>query len=151
MTDDLKELIASLQSHSVTFLVVGSVALSIHAKARYTEDLDLWLARTEENLDRLQGALTDYGLDVDENLLRAFLDKDRQMIILGAAPHAVDLMNFLEGVSFDDAWSNRVSGSLWGKTVDFIGKRHFIQSKRAAGRPKDLADLALIDEIDSGS
>jgi len=151
MTDDLKELIGSLRSHKVDFLVVGPVALTVHARPRYTEDLDLWIRRTEENVDRLRAALEACGFPVVKGALSDFVDKDRQMIILGAAPQAVDLLNFLGGVEFDPAWEKRVPGLLWGQEVDFIGRDDFIASKEAAGRPKDLADLALLQEVESAN
>lgn len=150
MTDDLKELLGSLRSHNVDFLVVGSIALSVHGRARYTEDLDLWLRRSVDNVRRLEAALKDFGLPLVDGALNAFVEKDRQMIVLGAAPQAVDLLNFLGGVSFEDAWERRITRSLWGIELDFIGREDFIESKKAAGRSKDLADLALLAEVEGG-
>lgn len=146
MTEDLKELIGSLRSHDVQFLVVGSVALALYARPRYTEDLDLWVRRTEENVARLARALENFGLPVRRDSLNDFMQKDRQMITLGAAPQAVDLLNFLDGVTFEAAWENRSTADLWGETAPFIGKADLVQSKRATGRSKDLADLALLEE-----
>jgi len=69
------------------------------------------------------------------------------MIVLGAKPQAVALLNFLGGLRFDEAWQNRNEGDLWGRQVYFLGLADFITSKRNAGRPKDLADLALLEEV----
>ena len=52
LNDDLKELIKLFQSHEVEFLVVGAHALAFHARPRFTEDLDLFLRRTDENIKR---------------------------------------------------------------------------------------------------
>ena len=41
MQSDWKELIALLKSHDVEFLVVGAHALAVHARPRFTEDLDV--------------------------------------------------------------------------------------------------------------
>ncbi|CAN5584896.1 hypothetical protein BH11ARM2_BH11ARM2_21540 [soil metagenome] len=64
MHPDLLELLELLRSHSVEFLVVGSTALAVHARPRYTEDLDLWLRRSEENTRRLIAALREFGFVV---------------------------------------------------------------------------------------
>ena len=64
------------------------------------------------------------------------------MIQLGVEPYRIDLLTSISGVEFEDAWSDRVAGELDGVPVSFLSVRAFRQNKLAAGRPKDLADLA---------
>ena len=61
---------------------------------------------------------------------------------LGVEPYRIDLLTSISGVEFDDAWSDRVTSDLGGVPVTFISLRAFRKNKLAAGRPKDLADLA---------
>ena len=49
ISDDLRDLIASFQSHGVEFIVVGAHALALHGYPRNTLDLDLWVRRSEES------------------------------------------------------------------------------------------------------
>lgn len=147
MHPDFVELLALLQSHEVEFLVVGSTALAVHARPRYTEDLDLWLHRTEDNVRRLVHALQEFGFPVNEETLRPFWQQDRQMVTLGAKPQAVDLLNFLADDPFEEAWTRRIEANLAGVTVAVIGLEDFIRAKRVANRPKDQADLAILEEI----
>ena len=147
MHPDLLELLESLRSHDVEFLVVGSTALAVHARPRYTEDLDLWLRRTEENTSRLVAALQEFGFSVREQDFQAFWKEDRQMVTLGAKPQAVDLLNFMAEDTFEDAWKRRVETDLSGVKVAIIGLDDFVRAKRVAGRTKDLLDIALIEEI----
>ena len=56
-------------------------------------------------------------------------------------------MNFLDGVEFETAWKNKVEGVLLGETVYFIGIKEYVATKRASGRPKDIADLAILSEV----
>lgn len=147
MHPDLLELLEFLRIHNVEFLIVGSTALAVYARPRYTEDLDIWMRRSQENTLRLLDALRDFGLDVSEEQLRPFWEEDRQMITLGAKPQAIDLLNFLAEDRFEDAWERRTQVSLGGVVVPVIGLEDFIRSKRIAGRPKDLADLALLEEV----
>ncbi len=46
MHPDLLELFELLRAHNVQFVVVGATALEIHARPRYTEDVDLWIGRS---------------------------------------------------------------------------------------------------------
>ncbi len=147
MNPHLSELIALLRSHDVEFLVVGSACLALYARPRYTEDIDLWVRNTAENVDRLASVLKEFGLPADREALSPFVREPRQLITLGAAPSAVDMLNFLDGLTFDEAWLSRVTGTLEGIGLQFLSFEHFVRSKRASGRPKDLADLALLAEV----
>jgi predicted nucleotidyltransferase len=147
MHPDWIELLQLLRSHDVKFLVVGSTALAVHARPRFTEDIDLWLEKTEENVRRLSSALNEFGLPIDEDKLKPFWQQERQMVTLGAKPHRMDLLNFLADDSFGDAWDRGVIADLSGVDVKVIGVEDFIRAKRAAGRPKDLADLELLKEV----
>jgi hypothetical protein len=60
-------------------------------------------------MKHLEAALEDFGLPLVPGAIKAFLEKDRQMIVLGAAPQAVDLLNFPGGVEFKTAWERRIS------------------------------------------
>ena len=68
------------------------------------------------------------------------------MIILGKKPNQVDLLNFLDGVDFDEAWPRRVEGKLGESDVSFIGLTDYIATKKASGRPKDVDDLNRLRE-----
>jgi hypothetical protein len=150
VTRDCKELIESLKSHEVEFLVVGSYVLAFYGRPRHTEDIDFWVKPTPDNVDRLSVALKSFGLPIRREALDDFISEDRQMIVLGAAPQAIDLLNFLGGVPFDEAWSRRQFGELEGVTAPFLSLADFVEAKRAAGRPKDLADLAILEEALGG-
>jgi hypothetical protein len=54
-------------------------------------------------------------------------------------------------VTFEDAWPRRTTVALPGVVVPVIGKADFMANKRATGRPKDLADLALLTEEADGA
>jgi len=147
MHPDLLELLASLRSHKVEFLVVGSTVLAVYARPRYTEDIDLWINRSEENVKRLGSARREFGFAISDDSIRPFWEKDRQMITLGSKPQAVDMLNFLGEDDFDVAWAGRSEATFGHVPVDIIGLREFIRSKRVADRPKDRADLALLEEV----
>lgn len=150
MNRDFEDLFRSLRDHGVEFLVVGSTLLAFYARPRYTEDVDLWIRGTLENVERLASALEEFGLPVDREALQALAEKPDQMVVLGAAPQAVDILNEVIGLEFEAAWNNRRMGGLFGVEVAFLSRDDFVRSKRAAGRGRDLADLALLEEVERG-
>ncbi len=128
-------------------MVVGSTCLAVYARPRYTEDIDVWVRRSSDNMEKLARALSEFGVSVQPSSLQPFVDHPRQMITLGAAPSAIDMLNFVDGLKFEDAWDDRVTHQLDGLEVEFLSLEDFIRSKRASARPKDLADLALLEEV----
>lgn len=66
------------------------------------------------------------------------------MATLGHPPYRVDLLTSITGVTFAQAWKGRVRVKLGRHTVGVLGRRELIANKRAAGRPQDLADVALL-------
>lgn len=146
MQDDLKELIESLKSHDVEFLVVGAHALAFYGHPRFTEDLDLFLRRSSRNGVNLQNAMKHFGIPISESAAIRLMTIDRQMLVIGNNPNAVDLMTFLDGVEFDDAWENRVEGEVLGVKTWIIGKEDYTKTKQASGRPKDLLDLQMLGD-----
>jgi len=150
MNDDLRELLESLRSHGVEFLVIGAHAVGYYCRPRLTEDLDVWVGRQRDNAERLKAALADFGAPIGEQGAQTFSEKDRQMIRLGVPPHMVDILNFAGNRSFEEVWPNRQSGVLFGVEVTFPSKDDLIEMKSEAGRPQDLADIDRLRKV-SGS
>jgi hypothetical protein len=48
-------------------------------------------------------------------------------------------------VDWDEVWAGRIEGMLGSRSVPFIGREAFLRNKRAAGRPKDLADIDSLE------
>jgi hypothetical protein len=65
---------------------------------------------------------------------------------IGVAPVRIDILTGIDGVSFDDAWSRRVEAELGALRVPVLSLPDLAANKRAAGRPKDLVDLAWIEK-----
>lgn len=70
-----------------------------------------------------------------------------KVIQLGLPPYRIDILTGVSGVSFSDAWHERVEDMFDDIRVPFMGRAAFIKNKRASGRLKDLADLESIGEL----
>lgn len=146
MNEDLKEFLRLLNSHHVEYLVIGAHALAVHGLPRYTEDLDVWIARTQENVGKLSDAMKEFGMPIGESGEAEFLE-ERRMVRLGLPPNRVDILNFGPNIPFGEAWERRLEASLEGVPVHVVSRQDFIQAKKDAGRPKDIRDLEELGEL----
>ena len=55
--DDALKVLASLDREQVDYVLVGGAAVAFHGLVRATEDLDIFVRPTAENVDRLRRAL----------------------------------------------------------------------------------------------
>ena len=55
--DAIKRILAALEREAVRYVVFGAAALNFHGIARFTEDLDLFVAPDHDNVARLRRAL----------------------------------------------------------------------------------------------
>ena len=144
ISEDLSELLSLLNSKRVDFIVVGAHALAFHGVPRFTEDIDFFLARSKQNIDRLAQALHEFGVTLPDSSRKEMVSKDRGVIFIGHKPNRADFLNFLDGVEFVSATQSKLPGLLAGQPVHFISLEDYIATKKASGRPKDAGDLAML-------
>ena len=142
---DWNDLLALLCAERVRFVIVGAHALAVHGRPRATGDLDIFVEPSLENASRLGAALAAFGFPALSRRVRMFAEPGR-MATLGRPPLRIDLLTGISSVSFARAWAGRVKVRVGRYQVGFLGRREFVANKRAAGRPKDLLDLALLEE-----
>lgn len=140
MNRDFVEMLSALSAADAEFLVVGAHALAVHGHPRATGDLDIWVRPTAANAERVWRALTAFGAPLSD-LAREDLCSSDLVFQLGVAPSRIDLLTGLSGITFEEAWPDRLVITLSDLTVPVIGRAALIRNKRATGRPRDLADL----------
>ena len=140
---DLKEFIELLNALEVRFVIVGAFAVAYHGYFRYTSDIDLFIDRSSENVERILQAVKQFGFEGLKLTAEDFSRED-QVVQLGVSPNRIDVMTFLSGVGFEEAWTSREQGDLDGLSVPFISKEMLKRNKTASGRLQDLADLEYL-------
>jgi hypothetical protein len=143
-----REFIGLLSSHRVRFLIVGAHALAAHGRPRATQDIDIFVEPTGSNARRVCAALADFGFAALSASVPEFAKPDR-MATLGRPPLRIDVMTSITGVSFRDAWRGRVEIAFGDRKIAFLGLAELVRNKKAAARPKDLLDIALLEEVES--
>jgi len=142
---DFSELLECFNAHGVEYVVVGAYALAHHGAPRATGDIDLYARPAPENAQRILHALDVFGFASLNLTLEDFSAPDK-VVQLGVPPVRVDIVTGLDGVSWEQVWDTRESGSIGGVPVQIIGRETFVANKRAAGRLKDLADIEALGE-----
>ena len=140
MNQDFVDLLRALSAADVRFLIVGAYALALHGRPRATGDLDVWIDATPENAARVMRALASFGAPLNDVSVNDF-SRPGVTYQIGVAPGRIDILTELTGISFDEAWPERMRRPFGDVEVDFIGRAAFIRNKRATGRAKDLVDI----------
>jgi len=140
MNQDFVDLLRAFLAAEVRFLVVGAYALALHGRPRATGDLDLWVDATPQNAARVMRALAAFGAPLTEISADDFT-REGVTYQIGIPPGRIDILTELTGLTFAEAWPDRLRKPFGDIDVDFIGRAAFIRNKRATGRPKDLGDI----------
>lgn len=151
LNDDFRDLLACLREAEVAFVIVGAHALAAHGLPRATGDLDVLVRPDGDNARRVYRALAAFGAPLESHGVTVDdFAAPETVYQLGLPPRRIDLLTSISGVTFEDAWSTRVTISVGGDEVAFLGRDALIANKRAAARPKDLADVAALEGAAKG-
>jgi hypothetical protein len=121
-------------------LLVGGYAVGYYGYPRATGDLDIWIAANQANAQKIMSAIDEFGFGNTGMTAGLFVQPD-QIVRMGNIPLRIEIMTTISGVAFAEAFPKRVVDDIDGVPVSIISREHLVTNKRAAGRPKDLADL----------
>jgi len=124
---------------------VGAYGLAVHGLPRATGDLDIWVRPTPENARRVWQALLRFGAPLASMEVKDFHDPNI-VFRMGLPPNQVDLLMSVSGVTFDEAWPNRLERDIEGIKVFVIGRADQVRNKRSTDRPKDKIDADWLEQ-----
>jgi hypothetical protein len=146
--------VQALCDGDVDFIVIGGVAATIHGSARVTYDLDVCYSRTAGNLRRLSKALAPFHrrprgipLDLpfvwDEVTLR-----NGTIFTLQTDIGEIDLLAEVVSLgTFDELKHHSIQVDAFERQIATLDLPALIQSKKAAGREKDLAAIPELESL----
>ena len=140
---DYEEFLELLNKHKVRYCIIGSYALSFHARPRYTKDIDILVEASSKNAKKILTALDEFGFG-SLNLRVEDFSEEGNIIQLGYEPVRIGIITSLKGLDFSDIWENRVQGPYGNQMVNFIDRQNYIKSKKISNRTQDKADLELL-------
>ena len=138
---DIESLLKLLNAHCVEYVVIGATAFPVHGYSRSTLDVDIFIRPDPANAERVLDALRDFGYDVTDltvDDLMSFKILLRQYLV------ETDIHPFVTGITFEQVWRNKVSGTIGDTPAAFASLDDLIQMKQAANRPKDQDDLKYL-------
>jgi hypothetical protein len=140
MTKDFKDLLRAFNANAVKYLIVGGHALGVHLVPRMTKDLDLFIRSDPENAAAALRALAQFGAPLEGMSPTDFADGTTFQI--GQEPDRIDILQRIDGITFEEAWANRIEGTVDGDVpASVISRDDLIRNKLASGREQDLLDV----------
>ena len=140
LPDDFREFLKLLNSHKVEYLLIGGFAVGYYGYPRATNNIDVWVARTEINATKLVAALDEFGFGTADLKPEIFLIPGK-ILRMGVPPMRVEVLTGISGVEFGSCYAARIQVTLDGVEVQMISLNDLKINKRASGRHKDLDDL----------
>ncbi len=153
MQNFAETLVTALAEGHCEFVIVGGLSAVLQGAPIVTQDLDVCYRRTPENLARVAEALRPFGLrlrNLPEGLPNIF---DQHSLELGSNftlqlqdGEEFDLLGVMSAIGGYEAIIGRaVEMDVAGHLVKVLSLEDLIRTKRAAGRPKDLAVLPTLE------
>lgn len=135
---DFKEFLRLLNCHHVDYLVIGGFAVGFHGYPRSTSDIDIWVSKSPENAIRVVDAIREFGFDTPNLTPELFLQQ-RKIVRMGHPPVRIEVMNEIDGVTFENCRAGRVMTEVDDIPVPVIGLADLRQNKTASARPKGFS------------
>jgi hypothetical protein len=154
MSFDPQGILRTLVAHRVEFVVIGGIAGAALGSPTATVDIDICYRRTKANLERLAKALKELnarlrGTEDDVPfLLEAKTLAAGDHFTLTTDLGDLDLLGSPAGTTgFDDLRAGATTVTLEGFEVSVASLSDLIRMKRAAGRPRDVAELEILEAL----
>jgi hypothetical protein len=137
---DFSEFLKLLNCHHVDYLLVGGFAVGFHGYPRATSDMDIWVSQSPENAGRVVAAIRAFGFNTPNLTEDLFLQR-RRIVRMGHPPIRIEVMNEIDGVTFEECRPAAILAFIDGIQVPIISLGDLKRNKLASGRPKDIDDL----------
>ncbi len=144
----------SLNRGGVRYLVAGGLAVNAHGVLRFTADMDLVVQLEPENIRKAFAVLASLGYQpIIPVTAGAFADrKTRQKWVEEKGMRVLEFYSDAhketcvdvfaeEPFVFDDEYPRALVKGMGEEEVRFVSLESLLKMKKAAGRPKDMADI----------
>ncbi|HEB76851.1 MAG TPA: hypothetical protein ENJ04_10905 [Nitrospirae bacterium] len=135
----------TFNKYEVKYVVIGGFAIIIHGLPRTTEDIDLFVENSVENIEKLKSALKSLYNDPSIDEITSG-DLQEYAVIRYGTPDEfyIDIMTRLgEEVSFKEVWDNLERFEIDNVEIPVCGLETLIKMKKTV-RDRDLRDLKFL-------
>lgn len=138
------------RQNNLRYLCIGGYAVNYYGYHRTTEDMDIWIAPTNENKICFLNTLKCMGYSEQE--IAPISEEDFStyfMCSLGSPPYVIDILTIIhKNVDFNKAEESAVIHQMENDIVLKLIPYDFLKTvKLLSRRDKDLWDIARLDEL----
>ena len=141
-----EKLLANLTAAGVDFAVVGGVAVIANGYSRLTDDLDILVSDSRENLSKMLGVLERFG----EGFARELKPEDfprQEGSLRVAEDFDLDIFTLMRGHTLEDFRPQLRQHELATFAFRHLSPAQLIQLKSGSWRDKDKLDVLAMQEI----
>lgn len=120
--------------------------MAFHGKPRHTGDLDIWINVSELNAQKMFMVINEFGM-ASLGLSKDDFLETGGITQIGYPPLRIDILNEIDGVTFDDAYKNKLIIDVNDMMINYIGLDDLIKNKTASGRSQDITDIKTLKKI----
>lgn len=149
---ELEALLEGFERGGVQYALCGGLAVAVHGHPRATMDIDV-LVRAEQLASAIQVARgTGFDLPARKMVFGLQAGKPREMQRVSKLdPETNELMSLdliIVGPEIEEAWDGRVVVAWRERDISIVSRAGLVMMKKLAGRPQDLADIAVLEGTD---
>jgi len=148
LTIEYRDMIELFNEHEVRYLVAGAYAMATCGYSRSTYDIDLWIDKEENNVEKVLLALDEFGVPFE--IKKDDLTQDNAIIQIGIVPIRIDILTDIDGVDFDEAYEKRIEHDFGGLVATVLHLDDILKNKIASNRAKDRIDVIELKRLKDG-
>ena len=146
---ELEAVLDALAGATIEYALCGGLAVAVHGHPRATMDIDIMVP--PDQLAMALRAVQAIGFDLPTRTmtfgLRTGMPREIQRVSKNEPTTggllSLDLL--VVGAALADAWADRISVRWRDRDLSIVSRGGLIAMKRLAGRPQDLADIAILE------
>jgi predicted nucleotidyltransferase len=150
MDTPYEKLLAKLARADVKFIIVGGVAVALNGFVRTTEDVDILIESSADNVTRLLDALGNFGEGHARELSPTdFSDSEGAIRIIEDFP--LDVFTIVRGNRYADLVDATKSTRIDGVDVRYLNAEALIVLKSNSKRDQDRIDVSALRSLRGGN
>jgi predicted nucleotidyltransferase len=143
MDTPYEKLLVNLARAKVNFIVVGGVAVALNGFIRTTDDVDILIERSLENVTRLLETLKSFGAGHARALSFADFDETEGAIRV-VEDFPLDIFTVMRGHRYAELVESIRQTNIGGAAISFLNADGLIRLKQDSTREKDQIDIAAL-------
>ena len=146
MDTPYEKLLAKLTRADVKFIIVGGVAVALNGFVRTTEDVDILVEASPENVPRFLNELGNFGEGHARELsLADFSDSEGAIRIIEDFP--LDVFTIMRGKRYADLFGGTKTTRIDDVVVRYLNAEALIALKSDSQREQDRIDVSTLQSL----